>query len=304
MVLLCGCHQARLGHLAVKRDAQRFWPGRFLLELEGLGRKVGEREVMEDKSERQRKHFNQIAHKYYLARRHRNHLLLKDLMWHEILDDKKFLCKKGLRVLEPMCGFADGKAILENVLGVSTVYTGFDYSESVITALKEKQRGLNVSQANIEHYQTDELFDVIILLGGLHHVPHIAKKVVSQLAGNLAPGGIFINLEPTSGNRIFSKVRDIIYRRNPLFDEQTERAFLVEELFEMFRGAGLEKIDVIYPGLLSYVLYYNPDAFPYLNIGSERMVRITFFLDRLFLRSWPGEVFSFATLSMWKKPTL
>ena len=151
---------------------------------------------MEDKSERQRKHFNWIADKYYLARRHRNHLLLKDLMWHEILDDKKFLCKKGLRVLEPMCGFADGKAILENVLGVSTIYTGFDYSESVITALKEKQHGLNVSQANVEHFQTDEQFDVIILLGGLHHVPHIAKKVVRQLAGNLAPEGYLLTWSP------------------------------------------------------------------------------------------------------------
>ena len=57
-----------------------------------------------------------------------------------------------------------------------------------------------------------------------------------------------------------------------------------------------------WPGLASYVLYYNPDAFPSLNLGGERAVRTAFALDRPFFRTPIGRFFSFATLSLWRRP--
>jgi hypothetical protein len=126
--------------------------------------------------------------------------------------------------------------------------------------------------------------------------------VVRNLAPGLRPGGLFINLEPTHGNPVTKAVRDRIYRRNALFDERTERAFGVGELYAMFRGAGLELVEAQHPGLLSYVLYYNPDAFPNLNLGGERCVRAAFALDRPFLRTFVGRRLSFATLTLWRKP--
>jgi SAM-dependent methyltransferase len=256
---------------------------------------------MTDKTERQREHFNNIAERYYTARRHQNHLLLKDFMWQKFLSRRQELKLDGLRVLEPMCGFADGKDILEKTLGVSVDYIGFDYSESVVSTLRLNRPDLRVTQENVEVYSSEKLFDLIILLGGLHHVPNAACQVLRNLTTNLVPGGHFINIEPTTGNFVFRKIRNIIYKRNQLFDQLTERGFEVEELFAMFRDAGLRRIDVMYPGLLSYILYYNPDAFPWLNVGGSRMVRATFCFDCLLIRTWLAKTLSFATLSLWRK---
>jgi SAM-dependent methyltransferase len=254
-----------------------------------------------DRTERQREHFNTVALAYHQARQDKNHLLLKDLIWREFLRDKGELRVEGLRVLEAMCGFADGKDILERHLGISLRYEGFDYSDAVVAYLEKERPELRVWQANVESFEIDKNFDAVVLLGGLHHVPHVAADVIPRLTACLRPGGWFINLEPTSGNRLFRRIRERIYERNALFDEETEQAFPVGEFLAMFTDAGLTPVDVIHPGLLAYVLYYNPDAFPRLNVGGERMVKAAFALDRLFLRNRVGRALSFATLGLWRK---
>lgn len=255
-----------------------------------------------DKIERQKQHFNDIAGVYYAARRSENHLLIKDLMWHGFLSGKSCLKHEGASVLEPMCGFADGKEILEKHLGISVVYSGTDYSDTVVDQLRQSHPHLDVRQQDVTQFVADRQYDIVIVLGGLHHVPDSAPDVVRRLAGAIKPGGHFINLEPTSGNWIFKRAREIIYRRNPLFDAQTERAFGVRELFNMFEAAGLSRVEVMYPGLLAYVLYYNPDAFPFLNTGGPRTVRAIYAVDHRFYRTLIGRWLSFATLSLWRKP--
>ena len=97
-------------------------------------------------------------------------------------------------------------------------------------------------------------------------------------------------------------VRDGIYRKNSLFDEKTERAFPVSDLVQLFANAGLHSDLICYPGLLSYILYYNPDAFPALNVGGKSMVGSLYSLDKLFYKNAIGRALSFATLSVWSKP--
>jgi len=254
-----------------------------------------------DRTEQQREHFNKVAETYHHARQDHNHLLLKELMWAEFFRDKNELKHGSLRVLEAMCGFADGKEILEHHLGVPVHYQGFDYSDTVVATLREKRPEIEVWQANVEKFESDTTYDLVLLIGGLHHVPHVASGVVRRLAACLRPGGWFINFEPTNGNRLFQRIRERIYKRNALFDERTERAFPVDEFLSMFTNSGLTPVDVMYPGLLSYVLYYNPDAFPWLNAGGERLVKATFALDRWLLRTRVGRALSFATLGMWRK---
>ena len=223
-------------------------------------------------------------------------------MWTDFLSDKKELQQEGIKVLEAMCGFADGKDILERTLDISTDYSGFDYSDTVVSRVRESRPELKVYQQDVTRFQSDDAFDLIILLGGLHHVPHAAAEAVARLAGSLKPGGSFISLEPTTGNWLFKAVREHIYRKNQLFDEQTERDFSVDELMAMFSEAGLSLVDVSYPGLLSYMLYYNPDALPWLNIGGPRTLRAIYALDRLFFHTRIGRALSFASLTLWRKP--
>jgi SAM-dependent methyltransferase len=255
---------------------------------------------MED-VQQQRRHFEGIADRYRHSRRHPNHLAVKDAMWRSFLRGKQF--PDPLRALEPMCGYAEGKQILQRFAGDRILYTGFDYSDTLVNQARKEDPAANVFLQDVTTYDPrSERFDVIILIGGLHHVYRHADAVLERLGRALAPGGRFINLEPTQNNAIFRAVRNHIYRRNNLFDAETERAFDLDELNDLFQRNGFELEDQIYPGLLSYVLYYNPDAFPKLNVGSERLVRLLAGVDRLFFRNWVGRTFSFATLSMWRKP--
>jgi SAM-dependent methyltransferase len=250
----------------------------------------------------QREHFNSIAEKYFSARLNANHLALKQLIWAEFLRDKAPLKKAGLSVLDAMCGYADANAILREHLHKEIDYSGFDYSDEVIERVRRDNPDLRVWRADATEFRSEKNYDLIVLLGGLHHVHHAASDTLKRLAAAIRPGGYFLSLEPTHGNRIFGAVRKAIYRRNALFDAMTERDFSVRELFSMFADAGLQPIDAIYPGLLSYVLYYNPDAFPKLNLGSPRTVRFLFTLEQPFLRSFIARKLSFATLSLWRKP--
>jgi SAM-dependent methyltransferase len=258
-----------------------------------------------EKVEAQIAHFNAIAGRYFTARQHRNHLLLKDLLWDHVFERNDLSSRSPNDVLEPMCGYADGKRILERRLRTEFSYQGFDYSENVIDRLRSLDPTLNVSRADVTTFEPSrESYDLIILLGGLHHVPEAAPDVVVKLAAALRPGGVLINLEPTNGNPITRRIRERIYESNSLFDEKTERAFAVDALLRMFRTTGLESVDVLYPGLISYVLYYNPDAFPRLNRGGAWAVRLTFALDRLVIRSALARILSFATLTIWRKSSV
>lgn len=256
---------------------------------------------MDGRIDRQKKHFDSIAERYEQARQHPNHLCLKDLIWSEFLGDSLSQLPATVRVLEPMCGFADGKAILSDYVDGQIDYHGFDYSTEVVTRLKANHPEVNVWQQDVSTFSSDDQYDIIILLGGLHHVPHIAGDVVKRLSERLSDTGIFISLEPTHGNRLFQSVREWIYRRNSLFDEQTERAFSVAELRGFFESSGLEPSTIIYPGLLAYVLYYNPDAFPYLNIGRPGLVKAIWSMERRLVRGGLARSLSFATLSMWRR---
>jgi SAM-dependent methyltransferase len=253
---------------------------------------------------KQKAHFDKIASVYHQARQHPNYLLLKDLIWGEFFRhfSPTFPQGKRLRVLEAMCGFSDGQAILARHLQSPFDYTGFDYSSTVVDIMHKERPELHIYQQDITQFESRESYDIIILLGGLHHVPHAAGKAVEKLCTALAPGGYFINAEPTNANVLIKLVRDGIYRRHDFFDDETEQAFSVRQLFSFFKHAGLKQSCALFPGLLAYIFYFNPDAFPYLNIGGSRMVRGLWAIDRLFARNIIGRYLSFATLSSWQKP--
>jgi SAM-dependent methyltransferase len=256
-----------------------------------------------DTVEKQRKHFESISETYYHSRQEKNHLLLKELMWAFFFRDKQYLKKEGLSVLEPMCGYAQGKDLLETFLQPDLLYEGFDYSATLVDIVRQRTPAITISCGDVTTFRSPRTFDLIILLGGLHHVYVHAGAVVGKLHQALNAAGYFISLEPTHDNILFRNIRERIYRKNPLFDDDTERAFELDELNSVFQANGFFLVDQIYPGLLSYVLYYNPDAFPKLNLGGSPVVKALFQLDSLFFRNYIGKKLSFATLSLWRKKT-
>lgn len=254
--------------------------------------------------EKQRKHFNSVAKKYLEGKKNKNFLTLQSLIWKEVYPLlPKEIKEKEINVLEPMCGYTEGLNIL-NSFNLDIKYSGFDYSEEIVDFLNKTSPKLKVFHGDVTQIDINEKYDLIILIGGLHHVPNFASDVVKNLAQRLNPAGVFINLEPTHGNKLSKYIRNYVYRNNEIFDYDTERDFSVEEVSSFFESAGLANIATIYPGLLAYVLYYNPYAFPKLNLGTEKTVESVFNLERSFYKGWIGKTFSFCTLSIWRKNDL
>lgn len=256
---------------------------------------------MTDPVARQRQHFDAIADQYAGARSSANHLAFKELLWNAFLADKRQMFGARLAVLEPMCGGADGYELLRRHLGIEIEYEGFDVSDAMIASARVHHPEVQLSQADVTQFEPGGAYDLVLILGGLHHVPHAAAQVVTTLGRALRPGGYFLSWEPTHGNRLFKAVREAVYRRNAIFEPTTERAFATRELFSIFERAGFRLVDALHPGLLGYVLYYNPDAFPRLNLGTPRLVRGLWRLERPFMRSWLARKLSFATLSLWQR---
>lgn len=249
---------------------------------------------------KQREHFEKISREYFNARQGQNHLRLKDLIWDFALKDITFPSQPT--ILEPMCGYSEGKKILSNFTETGH-YEAFDYSLPLVEKAKETYPNALIWHADITKVHLKENFyDIIILIGGLHHVPNFLDVSLTKIYSSLKQNGIFINLEPTQNFFVFKKVREIIYKRNPLFDEQTERAFDLVELNKAYQNSEFHTLKQFYPGLLSYILFYNPDAFPILNVGKPSLVDKIFNLEKLFFSNTIGKTFSFATLSILKKP--
>lgn len=254
-----------------------------------------------DDRQQQREHFEAVSDRYFSARQHENHLLLKKLLWDYFLAGKQSILFEGADVLEAMCGYSEGKSILESRFAQRFNYSGFDYSRPLVDKARERFPGARIFVADATRFDEAESCDLIILIGGLHHVYRHTDDVLGRLYRALRPGGHFINFEPTQNNFIFRRIRQRIYERNTLFDADTEQAYELSELNAAYERAGFTIDDQIYPGLLSYVLFYNPDAFPRLNLGGARFVRTAFAIDRPLFRTGPGRYFSFATLSLLAK---
>lgn len=251
--------------------------------------------------EQQKEHFESISKRYFNARQNKNHLFLKKLMWNFFLHDKEMLKIKNIKVLEPMCGYAESKFILEEHLNIVIDYEGFDYSKYLVDIVNLKSKELNVYHQDILNFKTDKKYDLVIIIGGLHHVPFHVDLVTKNINSVLTDNGYFINLEPTQNNFIQRAIRNRIYKSNNLFDEKTEKAFDLVPYNELMKCAGFKIIDQLHVGLISHILYYNPDAFPYLSIGGKFMVKLFFKLDSFFFRNYIGKKFSFATLSLFQK---
>jgi ubiquinone/menaquinone biosynthesis C-methylase UbiE len=255
-------------------------------------------------SELQREHFNKISHKYLTARKGSKHLAYKREWWDHLfrlLEKEKVFHEKSV-FLEAMCGNAEISLIFSDRFK-NLKFEAYDYSDKMVESARANvsQYGIEVFQADAAEFVAPAKYDVIVLIGGLHHVPTRVSGVMKNIHASLKKNGLFINLEPTHNNYFFRKVREYIYRKNSLFEENTERAFTLSELNEYFQNSGFKIVEQYYPGLLGYILYYNPDAFPILNVGPLVFAKLLSKFDLMLSRSFIGKYFSFATWTIVKK---
>lgn len=252
--------------------------------------------------ERQAAHFENIAGTYYVSRSNASHLAFKDVLWKKFFDrNAPFFSKSKRKVLEPMCGYGEGRKIIGAHLGGLFSYTGFDISTEMIKKARQDYPADNMFNQDITTYEPHDEYDILVIIGGLHHVYRHTEHVLKILYKSAARGGLFINFEPTHNNRVIGKIRQHIYNRNSFFDTDTEQGFELNTLNNSVVAAGFTLIDQIYPGLLAYILYYNPDAFPKLLKGGPGFARLFSIAESFFWTSYAAKKLSFATISLWRK---
>ncbi len=252
------------------------------------------------KLEQQKEHFESISEKYFSTRKDIKHNLVKEATWETFFSQLDLDFDSKPEVLEAMCGAGDGYDILSKYIP-DFEYSAFDYSEKMVDFAKEKFQGKNIYWADITKLNQVEEYDLILVIGGLHHVYQHKELAVENISKALKPNGYFICYEPTHNNILLRKVREYTYKKNALFDEETERAFTTNELNTLMQTYNLDLVKQTFPGLLAYVLWYNPDAFPFLNKGSNSLVKFVLACEKRFYASSLAKFFSFSTLSCYKK---
>ncbi len=105
----------------------------------------------------------------------------------------------------------------------------------------------------------DGLFDTVIMLGGIHHVPD-RDALFTQIFRVLKPGGRFIYREPVSDFWLWKALRGLIYRLSPMLDHQTERPLLHAETVPVLEKAGFVDITWRTCGFLGFCLFMNSDV--------------------------------------------
>lgn len=254
----------------------------------------------------QRKHYNKIAFEYINKRSNPTTLAYRNCLWTEFLRLIKFEINKDENslCLEAMCGACEGSIRLYKVFKKFR-FEAFDYSEEMVKYAKHnkmcKDGILVVKQLDILKFNKKRKYDCVILIGGIHHVFKSAKKVINSINKSLKPGGIFINFEPTNNLWILSKIREMIYNRNSVFESSSEHDFKLCDYNKMLFNSGFKIIHQFYPGLLGYVLFYNPDAFPFLNKGGPKVSNLLCKIDIFLGKTFIGKYFSFNTFTIARK---
>jgi len=138
-------------------------------------------------------------------------------------------------LLEGGCGAGFSADYLK---GEYIQFVGLDYSQGLIDYAERYNGGKNVLFVckNITDYTSAEQFDVIFMIGVLHHIPDPAE-VLQHLKRLLKPAGVLVVNEPQRGNPLIGLLRRARKFIDPKYSaDQVE--FSAAEVEDLFRRCG------------------------------------------------------------------
>jgi trans-aconitate methyltransferase len=151
-------------------------------------------------------------------------------------------------VLEVGCG---GGYSVDYLRGCFDSYHGIDYSSELIEHAKLKFSNLmcRFEVANIKNFNPDKKYDMILMIGVLHHLDDLAASL-EKMVELLKPGAYLVANEPQSANKIIGACRKIRKKWDKKYsDEQIEMSF--SSLTKSFQNAGLVEVKCFPQGILS-----------------------------------------------------
>jgi len=209
---------------------------------------------VDDAEGRQRAHYDSIGAGYEEHYSDYWSLRYRDLFINEPLTRGVELRHK--RVLDAMCGSGE---LADYLIRQGANVVGLDISPAVIQLFRDKHQEATGLVGSI--YDTgfeSGSFDVVGVMGGLHHAQPNLQAAVDEIRRILRPGGWFIFAEPHAGS-VMDLARRLWYRFDPLF-EANEEAVDVDALEAANRGR-YEFVSKRYGGGVAYLLVFNSMVF-------------------------------------------
>ncbi len=163
---------------------------------------------------------------------------------------------EGARTLEAMCGSG---SVVPFLIERGAKVAGLDISSQALEIFKKKWPDCEAIQASMLDTKIPEnSFDLIVIVGGLHHAHPYVEGVINEVHRILKPGGYFCFFEPHAGS-FPDRVRNIWYKADKLF-EKNEKAIDLESL--MLKNSNkFNFIKTIYFGNLAHLLVFNSFVF-------------------------------------------
>jgi 2-polyprenyl-3-methyl-5-hydroxy-6-metoxy-1,4-benzoquinol methylase len=154
----------------------------------------------------------------------------------------------GPALLEVGCGAGFAAAYLAGYYGA---YVGIDYAAPLIAYARQHNQGPGVTfeVSNIKSYQSPRQFDVVLLIGVLHHIDPL-EEALPAMVTLLKPGGWLVANEPHPGNPLIRLARGVRKRLDPHY-ARDQQELAAAELHRLYRQAGLVEIRLVAQGLLS-----------------------------------------------------
>jgi SAM-dependent methyltransferase len=200
--------------------------------------------------EKQAEHYNRIAAQYEAhysdtwSQRYRTRFLNEPML--------SGIDLKGMQVLEAMCGSGQTTG---HLLARGATVTGLDISSELIASFKKSWPSCEGICASIfETGLPAESYDVIVVVGGLHHLHPQVQRATDEIHRLLKPGGHFCFMEPHAGS-LPDVIRRRWYKVDSMFEKNEESVD-----FEALYAANRDRFDLVrtrYLGNVAYLLVLN-----------------------------------------------
>lgn len=155
---------------------------------------------------------------------------------------------QSIDILEVGCGAGFSAEYLR---GHYQTYTGIDYSSNLIDYARNTVSYPDVAfhAVDLHQFKSNEKFDVIVMIGVLHHIPDVtnALKVGLKL---LKPGGYIVTNEPQSANFLIGLLRKIRAKSDQSYSEEQDE-FQEKQITVFYQEAGFIDIKTYAQGFLS-----------------------------------------------------
>ncbi len=201
----------------------------------------------------------------------------------------------GKNVLEAMCG---GGQLTEILLDKGAKVVGLDISPAQTLNFRRRHKNANVICASMLNSGIkDESFDIVIVVGGLHHLPPQTSDGLREIHRILKKGGYLCFMEPHSES-LADNFRNFWYKHDSLFAEN-EAAINVGNLHGEFADS-FEFKSELFLGNLAYLFVLNSLIFR-LPLGLKRVYSSSFIFAERILNQVLSKSLSCFVVAQWRK---